>query len=86
MYVHLHVKYPFFLSYFHEIWIFSADIWKTLKYQFSWKELFRVDEWAESWRVRYNEDMAKLIVAVCNFFNVFKNIPCILWMSNKMQQ
>jgi hypothetical protein len=36
MYISLHVKYLLFLSDFKDIWIFSKDFRKMLKYQISW--------------------------------------------------
>ena len=33
MYISLHIKYPIFLQYFNELWIFQSDLPKILKYK-----------------------------------------------------
>ena len=40
MYIGLHVKYPLFLSYFHETWNLWTDLRKILKNQISWKSVW----------------------------------------------
>jgi hypothetical protein len=61
MYIGLHVKYPLYFSDFNEIWIYSADFRKILKYQISWKSV----QWGPScfmWTDRWTV-MTKLIFA-----------------------
>ena len=41
MYIDPHVKYPLIFSEFSENWTSSADFWKTLEYQISWKSVLR---------------------------------------------
>jgi len=36
-YIHLHIKYPLFLSDLNETWSFLIDLQKVLKYQILWK-------------------------------------------------
>jgi len=39
MYIGLHVKYPLLLSDFKEIWFFSTDFRKIIKYKILWKSV-----------------------------------------------
>jgi len=48
MYVGLHVKYRLLLSDFKEIWFFSRDLRKILKYQIPWKSV----QWEPSCSMR----------------------------------
>jgi hypothetical protein len=70
-----HVKYPLFLSYFNETWIFFlAYFRKVLKYRFSWKSVSgsRVVLCEQTDR---QPNMTKLIVAFRNFANAFVKRP-----------
>jgi hypothetical protein len=71
MYVGRHVKYLLFLSDCNEIWIFSTDFRKILKYQNSQKSF----QWEPSCSMRTDRrtDMTKLIVAFRNFAQAPKN-------------
>jgi hypothetical protein len=71
MYTAFHIKYPLFLSDFSEIWIFSTDFRKFLKYQISWKS-FQWEPSCSMWTDR-RADMMKLIVAFRNFAKAPKN-------------
>jgi hypothetical protein len=68
MYIGFHVKYMLFLSDIKEIRIFSADFWKILKYQISWKSIQREPS-CSTWTAR-QMDMTKTIDAFRNFANV----------------
>jgi hypothetical protein len=39
MYLGLHIKYPLFLSYFNETFVFSTELREMLKYQISRKSM-----------------------------------------------
>jgi hypothetical protein len=71
MYVHLHVKYPLFLSDFNETWIFKIDLQKILKYQTSQKSV----QWELSCSMQ--TDMAKLIPTFYNFGIAPKVTPTV---------
>jgi hypothetical protein len=66
----LYVKYPLFLSDFNEIWIFSTDFRRSLKYEVSLKSV----KWEPSYVMptEGQTDMTKLIVAFRNFANAPK--------------
>jgi hypothetical protein len=73
MYIGRRVKYPLFLFYFSETWIFSTDIRKILisnfmKIRLVGAEMFHADGRTDEWT-----DMTKLIVAFRNFANAPKN-------------
>jgi hypothetical protein len=78
MHIGLHVKYPSFLSYFNETWIFSTGFEKSsnIKFQESPSHGSRV---VPCGRTDGRTDMTKLIVAFCNFANA----PKILKSSNQ---
>ena len=66
MYIGVHVRYPLFLSDFHETWIFSTDFRKILKYQI----LCISAQWEPSYadgRTERRTDTTKLIVTFRNF-------------------
>jgi hypothetical protein len=70
MWKSLHVKYPLFLSYFNETYIFSTDFWKSLKYQIISNSV-QLEPSCSVWLDR-RMDMTKLIVAFRNFANAPK--------------
>ena len=77
----VHVKHTLLLSYYNETLIFSIDLRETLKYQISWKSV----RWKPSCFMRTDgrnrdggTDMTKLIFAVRNFANAFRNCYIIL--------
>jgi len=66
LYIGFHVNYPFFLSYFDDIWILWSDFGKVLKYRISWKSF----QWGAGLFNAYRRtDITKLIVAFRNFAN-----------------
>ena len=65
MYIGLQVKYPLFPSDFNEIWIFSRDFRKIIKYQISWKSV--QCERRCSLRRERQTDMTKVTVTFRNF-------------------
>jgi hypothetical protein len=69
MYFGHYVKYPLFLSDFHETWRFFTEFIKMLTLQFSWKYI----QWQPSCftRTKRRTDMTKLKVA----FRYFANAP-----------
>jgi hypothetical protein len=71
VYIGLHVKYPFLLSYFSESWNFSTDFGKPLRYQISCKSAW----WEPSFSMRTARQtgMNKLTVALRNFANELNN-------------
>ena len=71
MYTCLHVKYPLFLSHYHENYILRIDFRKILKYQISRKSV----HWEPSCSIRTDRqtDMMKLTVAFRNFVNAPNN-------------
>jgi len=77
MYSGLHVKYPLFLSDFHETGIFSTDFEKHSNIKFheilsSWS---RVVQWGRTDGRAYGQtEMTKIKVALRNFVKAPKNI------------
>jgi len=70
MFIGLHVKYPLFLPYFNETWIFSTDFLKIHKFRENPSPGGRV---VPGGRMDRRADMTKLIVAVRNLANASKN-------------
>jgi hypothetical protein len=75
MYFGLNVKYPLFLSYFNETWIFLTDFLKTsqilnfMKIYPEGAKLFHANRHTDR-----GTDMTQLIVAFCNFVNTPENL------------
>ena len=63
-----YVKYPSFLSDFSETWILSTYFRKILKYQVSWKSVYR--EPRSSTRMNGQTHMTRLIAAFRNAHNI----------------
>ena len=87
MYIGLHVQYSLFLWDFNDIWNFSIDVRKILKYHISGKFV----QWEPSCSMRTDGrtdrqiDMIKLTVAFRNFANAPKNRPHFyVMLTNKM--
>jgi hypothetical protein len=64
MYWSAFTKYPLFVSYFNETWIFSTDFRKILQYQMSWKSI----QWERVVPFGWT-GITKLIGAFRNFAN-----------------
>jgi hypothetical protein len=83
----LHVKYPLFLSDFHETGIFPTDLRKIFKYQISWKILpVRAGLLLADSRTDGSTDMAKLIEAFCNFANAPRMMWFLWWLNQNKKK
>ena len=60
MRIGFHVKYPLFLSYFNENWIFSKYFREVFKYQISWKS----GQWEPNYSRRTGHDEANTGVLI----------------------
>jgi hypothetical protein len=79
MYIHLHVKFPLFLSDFNKNLIFATHIGQVLSYQISWKSIqwepscsMQMDGQTDG-RTEGHTDMMKLIVTYHNFVKCLAN-------------
>jgi len=73
MYAGLHVKYPLFLSYFNEIWIFS----KIFKQKIRQTKFHENPSNGSRVFPCGQRDIAKLIVAFCNFAKAPKTLSVL---------
>jgi hypothetical protein len=76
MYIGVHVKYPLFLSYFNENWIFSTHFLKIDEFQTSWKSFqwLLICSMRTDGRTHRQTYMTKIVVCFRNFANALKTI------------
>ena len=74
MHIGVHVKYPLFLSYFNEIWLFTTSFWKNIQISNLMETLSVVAMLLQAdKRIDRRTDMTKLIVDFRNFANAHEN-------------